>query len=241
MYFLNKIFLLVLIFFASSVVAESIGVFNKSYESYNSKSDFYIPEIDSFFTSISFDDIDAVRSKVIVTGISPNIFNKYGNPALVYAIKESSPKVTNFLIDVKDSDLEIENIYGENPLMLAAFSNNLPIVKKLVDIKKVKVNKTGWSALHYAASKGYLEIVQFLISNGADVNAKSPNETTPLMMASRYGHIQVVRLLLTSGADLALQNQQGLTAIDFASNANQTEIKDGLISRWARLYGVAYK
>lgn len=241
MIFLKTSFLIFLTLFLLNSNAQDSGIFSKKYEIFNSKSDFNIPEIDSFFTAISFDDIDTVKSKVLVSGISPNIFNKYGYPALIFALKESSPKVTNFLIDAKGSDLEIENIYGENPLMLAAFSNNLTIVKKLVELKKVNVNKDGWTALHYAASKGYLDISRFLLSNGADVNSKSPNETTPLMMASRYGHIEVVRLLLSSGADLALKNQQGLTAIDFASKANQSEIRNGLASRWYKLYGSTYK
>lgn len=232
---------LILALISSFVFAQNQGSFSKRYEVYNSKSDFNIPEIDSFFTAISFDDIDTVKTRVLKNGFSPNIFNKHGYPALVFSIRESSPKVTDFLIDAKDSDLEIENIYGETPLMMASFSNNFPIVRKLVDQKKVNVNKSGWSPLHYAASKGSLDIVQFLINNGAEVNARSPNETTPLMMASRYGHIQVVRLLLTSGADLAIKNQQGLTAIDFASNSNQTEIKQGLMSRWVKLYGSNYK
>ena len=38
----------------------------------------------------------------------------------------------------------------------------------------------GETSLHYAADKGHKEIVELLIANGADVNAKLIYGTTPL-------------------------------------------------------------
>lgn len=220
---------------------EDDGRFNKRYETYNSKSDFYIAEIDDFFTAILLDDIDKVKYLIFRIGLSPNTFNKHGNPALVFSIREGSNKVTSFLLDYKDTDLEVQNIYGENPLMWAAYLGKLDLVKKLVEIKKVNVNKVGWSPIHYAASTGQNEIAEYLLVNGANPDSKSPNETTPMMLAARHGYIQIVRYLLNAGADISARNQQGMTAIDFATKANQKEISDGLISRWRKLYGESYK
>ena len=69
-------------------------------------------------------------------------------------------------------------------------------------------------------------MVELLLEQHAYIDAASPNESTPLMMAARYGHPDSVRLLIESGADVTLQNQQGLTALDFAAGAGRQDIAD---------------
>jgi ankyrin repeat protein len=94
--------------------------------------------------------------------------------------------------------------------------------------------------LHYACSTGKLNVAEFLISNGAQVNALSPGETTPLMMAVSSGNDLLIKLLLDNGADIRMRNQEGFSAIDVAELFNKTEIRDGLISRWTKLYKEPY-
>jgi ankyrin repeat protein len=241
MSFLRAIYIVCLFFISSISLAQVDSKFDKRYESYNSKSDFFIPEIDDLFTAITFDDLDKVKYQIDTVGLSPNTFNKYGNPALVFAIREGSNKVINFLLDHKDSELEIENIYSENALMWAAYLGKFDLVKRLIDVKKVNINKIGWSGIHYAVSTGQIEITKYLLKKGAAVDSKSPNETTPMMLAARHGYIQIVKYLLDSGADLSARNQQGMSAIDFAVKANQTEVSEGLISRWRKVYGEPYR
>ena len=45
----------------------------------------------------------------------------------------------------------------------------------------------GDSPLHHAAWNGHKEIVELLIVNGADVNAKDNYKSTPLHFAAREG------------------------------------------------------
>ena len=55
--------------------------------------------------------------------------------------------------------------------------------------------------LQDAASCGYLDIVQWLVSQGMDVNAyNESNESPPLCKAAARGHVEVVRFLLGVGA-----------------------------------------
>jgi hypothetical protein len=51
----------------------------------------------------------------------------------------------------------------------------------------------------------------------------------------------VVKLLLDNDADLAKINSVKMTAIDFAEQHNQSEIAEGLKSRWLKLYKKPYK
>ena len=78
------------------------------------------------------------------------------------------------------------------------------------------LNQPGWSALHYAATGPEPKIVQLLLERGADIDAASPNGTTPLMMAAQYGSEESVKLLLARGADAKRRNQRDMGAVDFA-------------------------
>ena len=124
--------------------------------------------------------------------------------------------------------------------MMLAFKGKLDLMKFMVEELGAEPDKEGWTPLHYAATKGHLDIVEYLISKEVDVDALNPGDTTPLMLAARYGHIRVVKFLLDHDADLTLHNTQHLTAIDFAYQYNQKEIGDGLRSRWKKLYGEEY-
>jgi ankyrin repeat protein len=61
----------------------------------------------------------------------------------------------------------------------------------------------GWTTLHFAVESGDLEIVQFLIDNGADMEATNVRDT-PLMMAVRLGNAEVVKKLLANGCSPSL-------------------------------------
>jgi ankyrin repeat protein len=199
-----------------------------------------IPEIDRFFRQISLDDVGGVKKSLLNKDLRPDTLSKYGDSPLPYAVKEDSYKVFKYLTQVPDIDINMENKNTENALMMCAFKGNLELVKYLVEDKGAEIEKDGWSPLHYAATNGHLQIVEYLVNKEADVDIESPNKTTPLMMAARFGHIQVVKYLLDQEADLSLQNDQQLTAIDFAAMNNQREIVDGLKSRWKKLYGNDY-
>lgn len=213
--------------------------FTSSLYAQNSK-DEVIHEIDAFFRYISFDDVEGVKKSLKNKDLSPNILSKYGDAPLPYAVKEDSYKVFKYLLQVPDINIDMENKSTENAVMMLAFKGKLDLLKMMIDDLGAEPEKDGWAPLHYAATNGHLEVVQYLISKEVDVDAHSPSDTTPLMMAARYGHIRVVKYLLDHDADLSLHNTQDLTAIDFALLNNQKEIADGLRSRWKKLYGADY-
>ena len=53
-------------------------------------------------------------------------------------------------------------------------------------------DKNGNSLLNCAASKGALDILKFLISKNADVNAPGQFKRTPLHDASEHGHVEII-------------------------------------------------
>jgi ankyrin repeat protein len=92
-------------------------------------------------------------------------------------------------------------IGGATPLMYAALYGDAGAVKRLLALgADVKLHdEEGATALMWATDD--LEKTRVLLEHGADVNAKSDAERTPLMIAaSRYGSAPVMKLLLDHGA-----------------------------------------
>ena len=118
--------------------------------------------------------------------------------------------------------MELRTTTDESPLMFAALNGLLDLSKALI-AKGADVNKTGWTPLHYAATRGHLPVISLLLDNHAYIDASSPNNTTPLMMAAFYGTPSAVKLLLEAGADPLIKNDQGLSAIDFAHKNNRAD------------------
>lgn len=177
---------------------------------------------EDFFTAIKRDDPRAVKL-LVSRGFDPNTLDPQGMPGLYVALRDSSLKAAEALIEEwPRTNVEIRTAKDESPLMIAALQGHLDMVKKLID-RDADVNKTGWTALHYAATNGHVAVIELLLDKHAYIDAESPNGTTPLMMAAHYGSPAAVKLLLEAGADPKLKNQLGLSAIDFAHRANRQD------------------
>ena len=84
-----------------------------------------------------------------------------------------------------------------------------------------------------AASSGYLRIVELLIANGADPNAKSESKNTALIFASANGYKEIVEYLITHGSSLEDSNESGYNALLEASDSGHLEVVTILIKNGA--------
>lgn len=176
---------------------------------------------DDFFAAIRADDGRAVTA-LLQRGFDGNVRDENGLHGLHLAVRGKSLNASAALLQWDKIDVEPRNKSDESPLMLAALDGQIDTVRRLIALG-ADVNKTGWAPLHYAATRGHLDVMTLLLDKNAYIDAASPNGSTPLMMAAFYGTPSAVKLLLEAGADPLLKNQQELTAIDFAHRNNRAE------------------
>lgn len=169
---------------------------------------------DDFFRALTRDDVSWLRS-LLQQGVDPNTRDPKGYPALSLALRRESPGAFALLLSHPDTDVNALNAAGESPLMLAAIAGDLDASQKLL-ARGARVNGSGWTALHYAASGPNTRLVELLLSQGANLEAEAPNGSTPLMLAAQTGPEATIDLLLRRGADLKRRNQRELQAVDFA-------------------------
>jgi|AVFP01.1.fsa_nt_gi ankyrin repeat protein len=83
-----------------------------------------------------------------------------------------------------------------NSFCVAAIKGDLQTVKKLVEYgEEVNQISNGMTPLMYAAKYNRIEVVKFLLAEGADPNAKSDKGFTALEYAEQTGARDVVSVL----------------------------------------------
>ena len=106
-----------------------------------------------------------------------------------------------------------QTYYNRTALMIAAGRGYLELAKML-HANGANVNAkrgNGWTPLHDATRWGRFAVAEFLLNNGADVNARGSGsvqgsgggwKATPLHNAALRDNVQMVELLLDRGADV---------------------------------------
>ncbi|HEX3589591.1 MAG TPA: ankyrin repeat domain-containing protein [Pseudonocardiaceae bacterium] len=117
---------------------------------------------------------------------------------------------------------------GDTALHVAAFAYDAPVAAALVEMRAdVRArNRRGGEPLHAAVAGApgaanwnpdrQRAIVEYLISAGADPDARAVGGVTPLHRAARNRCSVAVAALLGAGADPRLTNDHGSTAADLA-------------------------
>lgn len=184
---------------------------------------------EDFFRAVRTDNARAVND-LLSRGFDPNSHEESGQSALTLAVREGAKQVVDVLLKSPQLSVDAANQFGETGLMFAALKGDLALVRRLVE-RGAAVNRAGWNALHYAASGPEPEVVAWLLAQGAEIEARSPNGTTALMMAARYGSEQSADLLLAKKASTEARNERGMTAADFARAGGREVLAKRLESR----------
>jgi ankyrin repeat protein len=111
-------------------------------------------------------------------------------------------------------------------------------VKALIEKDTALVNykdNAGNTPLHQAAISGSIEIAEFFLSRGADINSANIRKNTPLHEAVDAGKKNISRLLIERGADINQINLNRETPLHRAAWLNQREIGELLIAKGASI------
>nr|XP_033773585.1 protein phosphatase 1 regulatory subunit 12B isoform X6 [Geotrypetes seraphini] len=83
-------------------------------------------------------------------------------------------------------------------------------------IEDIKHSRSGASALHVAASKGYLEVMRLLVQAGFNLNVQDIDSWTPLHAAAHWGVKDACTILAEALCDMEFKNKLGQTPFDVA-------------------------
>ena len=89
------------------------------------------------------------------------------------------------------------------------------------------------SHLYITTLENDLKAAQWLVANGADVNAKADKNITPLQLVAYWNSTEIAALLLENGADVNLKNSNGWTPLYQAARGNSFETAKLLLENGA--------
>jgi ankyrin repeat protein len=98
---------------------------------------------------------------------------------------------------------------------------------------KIDARSNLGNPLVLAVSEGRLDVVRYLLDEGADVNTRDDSGRHPLAEAAYYGRLDVIKELLLRSAEINAIGAQG-TALDIALNRKNTAAAELLRHHGAR-------
>ncbi len=108
-------------------------------------------------------------------------------------------------------------------------------LSKLHDTDPNFSDSNGVTALHCACRNGNIQVVDYLLSQGAEPDIRSNDGYTPLMAVSFEGSLDIVKLLVNKcPSAVNTADSTGSTPLKIASYKNHTEIVKYLLSNGAR-------
>ncbi|XP_016140159.1 tankyrase-1-like [Sinocyclocheilus grahami] len=146
-------------------------------------------------------------------GADPSKKNRDGNTALDM---------------VKDGDTDIQDLLrGDAALLDAAKKGCLARVQKLCSPENINCRDTqgrNSTPLHLAAGYNNLEVAEYLLEHGADVNAQDKGGLIPLHNAASYGHVDIAALLIKFNTCVNATDKWAFTPLHEAAQKGRTQL-----------------
>uniref|UniRef100_A0AAZ3SP60 Ankyrin-2 n=1 Tax=Oncorhynchus tshawytscha TaxID=74940 RepID=A0AAZ3SP60_ONCTS len=152
-------------------------------------------------------------------GAETNILTKQGVTPLHLASQEGHADMAALLME-KGTQVNVPTKSGLTPLHLAAQEDKVAVVCLPYTL--------GYTPLIVACHYGNAKMVNFLLQNGASVNAKTKNGYTPLHQAAQQGNTHIINLLLQNGAKPNNITANGNTALAIARRLGYISVVDTL-------------
>ncbi|KAJ8381431.1 hypothetical protein SKAU_G00022090 [Synaphobranchus kaupii] len=152
-----------------------------------------------------------IAEYLISQGANVGVVNSEGETPLDIAEEEAMEELLQNEINRQGVDIEAARKEEERVMLRDArqwLNSGL--------ISDVRHTKSGGTALHVAAAKGYSEVLKLLIQAGYDVNIKDYDGWTPLHAAAHWGKEESCRILVDNLCDMDAINKVGQTAFDVA-------------------------
>ncbi|KAG8179340.1 hypothetical protein JTE90_007613 [Oedothorax gibbosus] len=154
-----------------------------------------------------------------------------GRKPIHIAAKEGHPSVISFFVDSGAGVNESDEI-NWTLLHYAVWRGDLETIRFLkrydmdINAKDARVGKT---PIHIAAEHGYIDVINYLIENGANVESYDERGRTPLYYSVMMDQYEAFKNLIDKGADINIKNNHFKTLLHVSGFNNNKEIIEYLV------------
>lgn len=139
--------------------------------------------------------------KLIASGAAVDVRGADNATALIVAALSGAEDVARLLI-AQGADVKARNAGGFTALHAAAYQGSVPVVALLLDSNAPRddaENKAGVTPVFVAAEMNHPEVIELLVSRGADIGKPESHGYSAMTRAFWKGNKEVVSLLKTYG------------------------------------------
>ena len=164
-------------------------------------------------------------------GANPSICDSYGDCPLHTAARQNSATIIDMLVQ-SGANVNAMNKSGRTALSIACLNGKMKSVEALLK-SKADINMPLESAPVIAAAyRGHVDIVETLLTSGADTSKANVNRYTALHVASQEGHVECLSLLIPL-SDLEASIDVGMTMLALACTMGHIDCARALINAGA--------
>ncbi|XP_071093620.1 26S proteasome non-ATPase regulatory subunit 10-like, partial [Haliotis cracherodii] len=178
-------------------------------------------------------DVDEVRNVVGQRGVSLNCRGVCRDTPVIVAAEKGHREVVKLLVN-DGADVTLLNDVGNNILHVACRGSDVEMVKFLLSLNMVDINSRGWrnrTPVLEAAVNGRRDVVELLMSEGADVSMGDDDGNSTLHLACVGGYVETVKFVLSQNVvDIDARNTLGQTAAAVARSRGHQHVVDLLMS-----------
>ena len=206
-----------------------------------------------------------VVSFLIGQGANPSGITEFGQTPLHAACTGGKGDIVKYLLSLENVDSEVKDFRGLTPMHMACLAGSLDsvtclldrgvditeacdegvtgldlvcneghkvVIKYLLDRGKLEdIN----SALYASCEGGHLDVVELLLSEGADIHAKHDFGETVMFAACQNEQLSVIEYLYKAGADVNASTGDGVSLLAAASEVGNMDIVRFLLSKGAKV------
>ncbi|KII70693.1 Transient receptor potential cation channel subfamily A member 1 [Thelohanellus kitauei] len=193
----------------------------------------------ALFLASKKDHIDSVKI-LLDAGAKLEKRNKNDHNPLHIAASNNSLRVAEYLLSTsyKDSLQNSWDRYENRPIHLAVMNNHFEMVKMLIEGSSPvdEKNANGLTPLLIAASRGYIDILKYLIDISLPLAVDEDDKNnTALHLAAENGFHRVIPILVDCGVNVDYRNNQQMTALDLACSRGHYKAALALIESEATI------
>ncbi|GFW44593.1 ankyrin-3 [Trichonephila clavipes] len=178
-----------------------------------------------------------IAQLLLTKGANPNAQDLHGITPIHISVMRGNVDLFEILLEEK-ADIFLRDHRNNSAVELTIYCSRLDILKLLLQTGKAGVNFKGYlnrTLLHESALSGTLEITEYLVENGADIDARCTNGHKPIHLASEMGFEKIVEFYLNHNMSVNNLNGNKLTLLHIAADCGKANVAELLIKRKANI------
>ncbi|XP_048247737.1 uncharacterized protein LOC124119968 [Haliotis rufescens] len=181
-------------------------------------------------------DLEEVKQLLTTPGVDINSRGEWSQTPVMKAAYKGHRDVVKLLVS-EGADVSLVDEVGGNTLHCACMRGDVETVKYVLSLHVVDINSRGgrsWTPVMWAAYKGHREVVELLVSEGADVSLVSDRGYNTLHLACLGGDMETVKYVLSLNVvDINSRGGSSLTPVMEAAEEGHRDVVELLVSEGA--------